>query len=204
MTEIAQEHLIVLAEHIDRIAHSPTPGDLWKLHGTLLACLEGQPGAELILNVTREFYLYLAELRSKMTSRHYNELASRLDIASVGVLALQDILTEHEHQAKSLLVGGIGEGLMILASRQYVKAWEQELKSVHQSAAWTLYDALWNLSTQYQPDLATDERLALIETTLAPAVDEDAPFDTRLILLLRLFQVSLLLLLAPLCPPEEP
>jgi hypothetical protein len=90
---------------------------------------------------------------------------------------------------------------MILASRQYVKAWEQELKAVHRNAAWTLYDVLWHLSRHYQPDLAAAERLALIEATLAPALDDNAPFETRLLLLLRLFQVSLLLQIARLCAP---
>jgi hypothetical protein len=201
MTAAAEDKSALLEEQISRVARFPTANELWKLHGALLACTRGQPDAELTLKVAREFYVYLSELQSKMTSRQYNELASRLDIASVGVLALQDILIEQENLGKSLLLGSIGEGLMILASRQYVKAWEQELKAVHRNAAWTLYDVLWHLSRHYQPDLAATERLALIEATLAPALDDNAPFETRLLLLLRLFQVSLLLQIARLCAP---
>lgn len=203
MTGPEKDYKTLLEEQITRIARLPTADDLWRLHGTLLTYAQDQPGIEFVLEVAREFYLYLNELQGKMTARQYNEMASRLDIASVGVLALQDILIEQEHMGKSLLLGGIGEGLMVLASRQYIKAWEQELKSANRNAAWILYDVLWQLSRRYQPDLATSKRQALIEATIAPAMDDDTPFETRLLLLLRLYQMSLLLLLAPLCTRAE-
>jgi hypothetical protein len=39
----------------------------------------------------------------------------------------------------------------------------------------------------------------LIETTLAPVLDDDTPTETKMLLLLRLFQTVLLILAAPLC-----
>jgi hypothetical protein len=199
MTYAARDHVSSLRQLLAHIARQPTAKDLWALRGTLLACVQDQPEAQQIHEIAREFYLYLSELQSKMSARQYNELASRLDIGSVGMLALQDILTEREDLWKTLLLGGFGESLMVLASRQYVKAWEQELRSVHRRAAWTLYGVLWQLSHKYQPEMESSERQALIETTLAPALDEDTPFDTKMLLLLRLFQTLLLLLAAPLC-----
>jgi hypothetical protein len=203
MTAKSNAILTRLGELLSRIARQPTPADLWALRGTLLACTEGQSNVQLVNEVAREFYLYLSELQSKMTARHYNEMASRLDIGSVGTLALQDILLERESLWQNLLLGGLGEGLMVLASRQYVKAWEQELKSVHRRAAWTLYGVLWQLSCQFQPDLALAERQALIEATLAPVLDDDTPSETKMLLLLRLFQIALLILIAPLCAATE-
>ena len=202
MTEITTDHLTRLNELLNRIARQPTTDDLWALRGTLLACTQGQPEAQLAHEIAREFYMYLSELQSKMNARQYNELASLLDIGSVGMLALQDIIFEEKDLWKNLLLGGIGEGLMVLASRQYVKAWEQELKSVHRRAAWTLYGVLWQMSCEHQPDVAASERQALIEATLAPALDDDTPFESRMLLLLRLFQTLLLLLGAPLCTPQ--
>ena len=202
MTEITTDHPTRLNELLNRIARQPTTDDLWALRGTLLACTQGQPEAQLAHEIAREFYMYLSELQSKMNARQYNELASLLDIGSVGMLALQDIIFEEKDLWKNLLLGGIGEGLMVLASRQYVKAWEQELKSVHRRAAWSLYGVLWQLSCEHQPDVATSERQALIEATLAPALDDDTPFESRMLLLLRLFQTLLLLLGAPLCNPQ--
>lgn len=199
MTTVTTDNLSRLSELLNHIARQPRTEDLWALRGTLLACSQDRPEAQLAHETAREFYLYLSELQSKMTARQYNELASRLDVGSVGLLALQDILLEDQNLWKNLLLGGIGEGLMVLASRQYVKAWEQELKSVHRRAAWTLYGVLWQMSHQHQPDMEASARQELIEATLAPALDDDTPFESRMHLLLRLFQTLLLLLSAPLC-----
>jgi hypothetical protein len=202
MTEASKDDLVLLQEQLNRIARLPTATDLWKLHGILLACTQEKPDAQLALHIARHFYFYLSELQSKLTARQYNELASRLDIASVGVLALQDILIEHEHLGKSLLLGGIGESLMVMASRQYVRAWEQELRSVQRDAAWTLYHVLWQLSCRFQPGMRASQRRTLIDATLEPALDDDVSLETRILLLLRLFQVSLLILLAPYYTPQ--
>jgi hypothetical protein len=199
MTDASKQALSRLKELLNRVAHQPTATDLWKMRGALLACTQEYHDAQLIDEIAREFFLYLSELQSKMTARQYNELASRLDIGSVGMLALQDILLERENFWKNLLLGGAGEGLMVLASRQYIKAWEQELKSVQRRAAWVLYGVLWQLSQQSQPDMAVSERQALIENSLGPALDDDTSFETKTLLLLRLFQTVLLLLAAPLC-----
>jgi hypothetical protein len=200
MNRMSSDQRALLREQLTRVARFPSAADLWALRGTLL-CMPGQPNEHLALETVRGFYLYLSELQSKMTARHYNELASHLDIASVGVLALQDILIEKERLMTSLLLGGVGEALMVLASRQYIKAWEQELRSVHRDATWTLYDVLWQLSQKHQPELDPAKRRALIEATLKPAMAADTPFEERMLLILRLFQVSLLILVAPWADP---
>lgn len=194
-----QQYQTRMSELLGSIAHKPTPDDLWALRGIILACEEAGHDTQLAHYVIAEFYNYVSEVQSKISAQRYNELASRLDMASVGVLALQDIMVERENLGLSLLLGSLGEGLMILASRQYVKAWEQELRSVHRRAAWVLYDVWWRLSLQYRPDIPGDDRRALIETTLAPARDSNLAFEERMLLLMRLFQIALLLLSVPLC-----
>jgi hypothetical protein len=194
-----QDDLMRLTDFLERISRRPTAQDLWSLRATLLARAQDLPGTELAQEVTREFYFYLSELESTLSARQYNELASKLDITAVGLLALQDILVEQEDLWKSLALGSLGEGMMVLASRQYVHAWEQELKSVHRRVAWTLYGALWQVSKQHQPALATDERQTLIEKILAPVRDDETPVESRMLLSLRLFQALVLLLVAPLC-----
>jgi hypothetical protein len=199
MEHLKQQPQIYMSELLGSIARKPTADDLWALRGAVLACEEAGHDTQLVHRVIREFYSYVSEVQSKISAQRYNELASRLDIASVGVLALQDIMVERENLGLSLLLGSFGEGLMILASRQYVKAWEQELRSVHQRAAWVLYDVWWRLSLQYRPDIPGDDRRALIDATIAPARESDLTFEERMLLLLRLFQIALLLLSAPLC-----
>jgi hypothetical protein len=197
--ESTDEQTERLKELLNRVAHHPTVADLWKLRGTLLACTQGRADGILVDQVACEFYLYLSDVQSKLTARQFNALASRLDIGSVGLVALQNLMTHGEGFWPSLLLGGAGEGLMVLASRQYIKAWEQELQSVQRRAAWTLYGVLWQLSSQNRPELSADARRAMIEATLAPAVDEDTPFEAQMLLMMRLFQTLLLVLSAPLC-----
>ena len=199
MAEMTPDNLVYLKEIIGRVAQRPTAADLWSLRGALLACTQDHPDAQVVNEIAREFFLYVSEVQSKLTARQFNELASRLDIGSVGMLALQDILVERENVWKNMLLGGLGEGLMVLASRQYIKAWEQELESVHRRTAWFLYGVLWQLSCQFQSDVRSDERQALIEQTLAPTLADDTPIESKIFLVLRLFQTLLILLVAPVC-----
>ena len=63
--------------------------------------------------------------------------------------------------AMGILSGALTEGLMVLATRQHVRAWEGELESVHRKAAWQLYEELWRWSSGRNSDLSPGERRAL-------------------------------------------
>jgi hypothetical protein len=128
---------------LSQVLALPTPDVLWNLRADLLTLADRLPPgrweeADWTLEIVREFHGYLAELRSKMTAREYSQLASRMDTGSVGMLALQDLVTEREHLLESLFLGGLSEGLMVLATLQYVKAWEAETALVHDQAIWWL------------------------------------------------------------------
>ena len=85
---------------------------------------------------------------------------------------------------------------MVTASRQYVKAWSREIQPVHMKAIWFLRAALWRLSVQERPDMRADERIALVDGLLAPALGDEEADQIRPALLGRLFQVLLLIHLA--------
>lgn len=174
----------------------PTPDVLWNLRADLLALTDRLPSgrrseADWSLEIVREFYHYLAELRSKMTAREYSQLASRMDVGSVGMLAVQDLVTEREHLLESLFLGGLSEGLMVLATLQYVKAWETETALVHDQALWWLFEGLWRLSREFRPEMAAQERQELIGALLAPARSEETDPAAKVALLVRLFQTLL-------------
>lgn len=185
--------MLDLQEAMQPILNHPTPEALIALQGALLTLgAEGKTGKQA-LEITGHFYRYLSELQSKLTSRDYSELASRLDIGAVGAVALENLVaTEPEKFWKRLVMGGIAEGLMIAASRQYVKGWAVETDLAHSQAAWYLTEALWHSSSEMLPDLQPQQRWETIQTLLAPAHDPDVPAPEKTVLLGRIFQILLI------------
>ncbi len=184
---------------LGRLLTEPTPADLLALQTTLLAA-ETDPtradAARRALDVTREFHGYLSELQAKSSAREYSELASMLDIGAVGGVALENLAEAGEALLQRLLLGGLSETLMVLASRQYVKAWGREMHPIHMRAVWFLRSELWRLSVAGRPDMPAEERAALVDTLLAPALDAAATDQVRVALLGRLFQILLIIHLA--------
>jgi hypothetical protein len=191
-----------LQDAIQPILSHPTPAALVEVQGALLAL--GGEASGPVLEIAGHFYAYLNELQSKVTARDYSELASRLDIGAVGAVALENILAgKDESLMQSLLLGGLGEALMVAASRQYIKGWEVEAGLVHSRTAWYLAEALWRTSEAMQPELAAEARWQAIESLLAPARDPDVAAPVKALLLGRIFQVLLLAYLARLQPDGE-
>lgn len=183
---------------LERLLTEPTPADLVGLQTRLLAA-ESDPSraaaARRALAVAGEFHTYLTELEAKSSARQYSELASLLDIGAVGGVALENLTEAGESLLQRMLLGGLSESLMVLASRQYVKAWGREMRPVYLRAAWFLRGELWRLSVAGRPDMAVEERAALVDGLLAPALD-DAADQVCVALLGRLFQVLLVIHLA--------
>ena len=193
--------MLDLREAIQPILTLPTPAALIALQGALLALDEESKAKERALEITGHFFLYLSDLKSKITSRNYSEMASRLDIGAVGAVALENIWTSNSDNLwKGLTLGGIAEGLMVAASRQYIKGWEVETALVHNQAAWYLTEALWRASSEMQPELAPQERWEAIQTLLAPAYDPEVAAPEKAVLLGRIFQLLLIAYLARLVP----
>jgi hypothetical protein len=184
---------------LGRILVEPTPADLLALQ-TLLLVAETEPErrdyAVRALEVVGEFYTYLGEIEAKVSAREYSELASLLDIGAVGAVALENLTEASEALQKRMLLGALGEFLMVLASRQYVKAWDREITPIHLRAVWFLRGDLWRLSVEGQPDMPVQERAELVDGLLAPALEKNTSDEVRWVLLGRLFQVLLVIRLA--------
>ncbi|MGQ9597883.1 MAG: hypothetical protein ACUVWZ_00535 [Anaerolineae bacterium] len=182
-----------ISDLISALLREPSPELLRVLQGRLLAWGRGEQTVERALEIAGQFHAYLTELRSKLTAREYSELASRLDIGAVGVVALENlVVSETEGFWPRLLLGGLGEGLMVAASRQYIKAWAAETEVVHSQAAWFLSEALWCTSQDKQPDLLPEQRWLAIQSLLAPIYDTEVLAAEKAVLLSRIFQVLLL------------
>ncbi len=192
---------------LERIMKKPSAADLLKLQSVLLTTEEGadsprsreQAGAALAL--LGEFYAYLVTVESKLDAHDYAEIASRMDMGAVGGVVAENVLGSGEKLLERVLVGGISEALTVLASRQYVKAFNRELDAFYQQVAWQLRAHLWRISAARRPDLSAADRAVQIESLFAPLDRKDTPGAAKPVLLGRLFQILLLLHLGPMLRP---
>jgi hypothetical protein len=180
-----------------RVLAAPAAGNLLNLQAALLSVEKGADQEQRFkissaLTVLDDFYDYIVELQGKLDAHAFAELASKLDIGAVGGVVLENIFDAGKHLMQRLLIGGLSETLMVLASRQYVKAYNRDLDAMHRQSAWRVRSHLWRLSAANRPELADESRTALVDALLAPVLEEDNPSELRAILLGRLFQVLLL------------
>lgn len=187
-----REQVMSVEENVVAVMTLPDPAGLWQLRSSLL--VQGQPADAPIMRVIDRFFYFLSELVASSTAREYSQFASMLDIAAVAGVALQNLLDKDrgENWWARLLLGAFSEGLMLLASRQYIKAWEQEMSATYSEAAWHLFQEYWELSVEMQPDLPAIERRQLVDKLIEPAMDDRVSGTVRAALLARLFQLDLL------------
>jgi hypothetical protein len=186
---------------------NPQPSQLIALQEALLIerlmAPEAQRAAfDQALETTGEFYGYLVQLQSALTARQYSELASWLDISAVGAVAFEHFFVNGGGTWVEFAAAALSETLMVVASRQYVKAWETETRLIHERTTWLLRHELWRFSLDQQPDLAPTARMEAIRRLLAPALDPAVPAVGKLLLLGRLFQVLLLVRVGQLALPS--
>jgi hypothetical protein len=191
-----REASMTFDESLSFVLTRPAPESVWNLRASLLVLADRLPPSERALAdcslaVAGQFHHYLAELQSKMTAHEFSQLASRMDIGSVGLLAFQDLVADREHLFKKVFLGGLSEGLMVLAALQYTKAWRTEITLVNDEALWWLYDGLWEVSRQLRPDLPGDTRRDQIEALLAPVRPPEIEPPVKAAIIARLFQVLL-------------
>lgn len=179
-------------EALTRALRSPTADDLWRLRAELLQA--GLTRESRALRVLDEFHDFLDRLATSTSSRDYSNLASKLDIGAVGGVVLEQVLEsgKAEDLALRLFTGMLSEGLMMLATRQHVRAWEGELSSVYRGAAWFIYEEMWHWAAQRKPDLPPRERRQLLDRLLQPVHSEEAGGFSKALLLGLLFQLLLL------------
>lgn len=179
------------------LAH-PTPADLLALQSALLALEETtdsprvRASAGAALAVLGDFFGYLVGLDSKMEAHELAEVASRLDMGAVGGVALENLMESGEQFLERILLGGLSEVLMVLASRQYVQAFNHEVDALHRQTAWQIRAHLWRFSAARRPEMSRRQRAALVDELLAPVFEAQTSSEVKAALLGRLFQVILL------------
>ena len=191
-------------ESLALILTAPCADAVWLLRGDLLEA--GTPAEGRLLALLGAFHDYLDRLATGMSSRDHSQLASKLDISAISGVILERLaeVSDSPKLGLNLVAGAVSEGLMALATRQHVKAWEGELAAVHRSAAWVLYDELWRWTGERNPEIPALERRELLDRLLAPALDPKQPGLLRAALICRLFQILVAAGVTEACPPREP
>ena len=115
---------MALDKSLARLLNQPSAGTLWELRADILDVSDrltpaARQQADRTLEITSRFHHYLAELQSKMTAHESSQLASQMDMGSIGLLALQDLVANRELLFKKLFLGGLSEGLMVLATLRH-------------------------------------------------------------------------------------
>jgi hypothetical protein len=180
-----------LREDLEAVLRAPSAANLWTLRAGLLEA--GLPAGSDVWEVLGEFEHFLDEVATRTSSWEYSQLSSRLDIAAVGGVVIEQVLEAKGQEDVGLraLSGLLSEGLMILATRQHVKAWEGELAAVYRRAGWYLYAALWRWTEARTPGLPPGERRRLLDELFAPVRSPDTVGFSKALLLGLLFQVLL-------------
>jgi hypothetical protein len=183
---------------LQRVLTEPTSGDLLSLQTIVLSWEEkaasplAREQAATALALLGDFYAYLVGLESKLEAHAFAELASKMDMGAVGGVVIENVLSTGEKLLERILVGGFSEALMVLASRQYVKAFNRDLEAFYQQVAWQLRAHLWRFSAARRPGLAPSERAHLIDSLFAPILDREVRCDATPVVLGCLFQVLLI------------
>lgn len=175
-----------------QVLTAPTAEALWELRADLLE--RGAPVGSPLLEIIAEFHTFLDRFATSTSSRDLNHLASKLDIGAVGGVVLEQLFEgcDSKNLAMRVLTGGISEGLMVLASRQYVRAQEGELALLLSATGWVLYQRLWQWTADANPELEAAQRRQLLDQLTRPLRDTDTAIAAKAVLAGRLFQVLLL------------
>jgi len=110
------------------------------------------------LEAVGRFHAFASEVKGFVVSRDFSEKASLYDIGSIGILAIENVLTADRISLFRLLMSGLSEGLAFLASRQYIYGSSAVLEALYRTNSATLYEELWSLATEFRGPL--DEKAA--------------------------------------------
>ena len=146
--------------------------------------------AEGALDAVTSFYRFGQEVGGFGASNRAARSARLFDLASVGILAVENVLSSEKGTLMRLLMSALSEGLMFLGSRQYVAGSEAILTATYRSHVLVVQDALWALASDFR-DLGSLEAIrearTAIEALFVRLDEADVPIATRVALLHQLY-----------------
>jgi hypothetical protein len=151
---------------------------------------EVRESADTALESVSQLHRFGLEIGGFSASTRSAETASFFDLAAVGLLAVENILTAEKPSLMRFLMSGLSEGLMFLGSRQYVAGSGAVLQATYQSHSIAVQDALWSLAADFRDpeDLGSiREARAAIDALFAQFNEPGIPVGTKLQVLHQLY-----------------
>jgi hypothetical protein len=152
-------------------------------------------------NLADTCHALTAELGGFESQKQKGETASLYDLGSIGVLALENILTADKITLPRILMNSLSEALMFLASRQYVAGSRDVLASLYRKYSASMYRELWTLATDHRRSMsAKDVRAAqeAIDAFFRRMEAEGVPVEARIAVLRQFYALLMTLRTADL------
>lgn len=162
---------------------------------------EAKRSADAALDAVTRFAQFGGEIGGFSLSARSAERASMFDLASVGVLAIENVVTAEKASLMRILMAGLSEALMFVGSRQYVAGSDAVLRVIYRTHAIAVQDALWSLATDFRDPEALEsirEARGAIASLFAKFDDPAVPLATRVALLHQLYGLAAIIRCAKL------
>lgn len=146
--------------------------------------------ADKALDDLTRFYQFSQEVGGFTASNRAARTASVFDLASVGILAAENVLSAEKPSLMRFLMSGLSEGLMFVASRQYVAGSQAVLAATFRTHALVVEDALWSLALDLRNleeiDAIREARVS-IDDLFGKLDHPGVPVGTKVVLLQQLY-----------------
>jgi len=198
----------MLKEFKDRIdGLIPLPSAIWDVRSDVLAMravvesrkdIEDKEGVLRTLkelsDICDNFYRLTTRLMHNMKGKGFTQMATLWDMATVGSLAIHDLMGGRWKKIQNLLASAFSEGAMIMASIQYIKAASETLKASTDEHGSYLYGQLWDIVCSLRKDMTPSEAREAqkgLDEFFKGLSSEDTPLETRMVVLIQTYMILL-------------
>jgi hypothetical protein len=195
LEELVRAALREALERFDEPALLRLRGDLQVAHAWFAAHRDpdrAEVAAGALETVTR-LHQFTAEIRGFASSRASAERASLFDLGAISALAVENLLTAEKITPMRLFMSGLSEGLMFLASRQYVHGGNAVLDAAYRAHRVAVQDALWSVAMDFREPEGLDglrEARRSIDDVFTRLDDPGVPVATRVVVLHVLYALA--------------
>jgi hypothetical protein len=125
--------------------------------GSKVGGARARPALDRTIDLAGTAHAFTAELRGFLGQKQHSETASWFDLSSIGILAIENVMTADKITLPRILMSALSEALMFLASRQYVAGSGEVLRGLYRQHASHMYRELWALATDHRKGMTAKD-----------------------------------------------